>query len=63
MEKKKGLCSTCVNDSTCCFVRNPVVWQCEEFSEYVSSKPIQEKMPKRINLRQRQEQLEAVYAE
>ncbi len=29
----KGLCSTCANVKTCVFTKDPVVWQCEEFSE------------------------------
>lgn len=30
--KNKGLCSTCVHSATCIFVKEPPVWQCEEFS-------------------------------
>ena len=33
---KKGLCITCANDKTCTFPRKFPVWQCEEFSEYVT---------------------------
>ncbi len=34
--QKKGLCITCINDKTCTFPRKFPVWQCEEFSDYVS---------------------------
>ena len=34
--EKKGLCITCANDKTCIFPRKFPVWQCEEFSEYVT---------------------------
>ena len=30
--ERKGLCSTCVEFETCNFIKNPPVWQCEEFS-------------------------------
>ena len=29
---RKGLCSTCVEVTACIFVKEPPVWQCEEFS-------------------------------
>ncbi|MCK4326310.1 hypothetical protein KAW55_06095 [bacterium] len=32
--KKKGLCSTCVNDKGCTFPRRFPVWQCEEFTGF-----------------------------
>jgi len=32
MMEKKGLCTTCVEFSACIFVKEPPVWQCEEFS-------------------------------
>jgi len=32
--KKKGLCSTCVNDKDCDFPRKFSVAQCEEFDGY-----------------------------
>ncbi len=28
---RTGLCSTCVEVKTCIFVKEPPVWQCEEF--------------------------------
>ncbi len=34
--QKKGLCITCANDKACIFPRKLPVWQCEEFSEYVT---------------------------
>ena len=34
--QKKGLCITCANDKTCIFPRKLPVWQCEEFSDYVT---------------------------
>jgi len=34
--QNKGLCITCANDKTCTFPRKLPVWQCEEFSEYVT---------------------------
>jgi hypothetical protein len=30
--ERKGLCSTCVQVQTCIFIKDPPVWQCEEFS-------------------------------
>ena len=30
--ERKGLCSTCVQVETCIFIKDPPVWQCEEFS-------------------------------
>ena len=30
--EKKGLCSTCIRVKTCIFLKDPPVWQCEEFS-------------------------------
>jgi len=30
--EKKGLCNTCVQVATCIFLKDPPVWQCEEFS-------------------------------
>ena len=30
--ERKGLCSTCVQVGTCIFIKDPPVWQCEEFS-------------------------------
>lgn len=36
---RKGLCISCVNDKTCAFPRKFPVWQCEEFSDFVSLKP------------------------
>lgn len=46
--QKKGLCITCANDKTCIFPRKLPVWQCEEFSEYVTepTKPIDVKKNK-----------------
>ncbi len=35
--KKKGLCSTCVNDKECTFPRKLPVTQCEEFDGYVKT--------------------------
>jgi hypothetical protein len=32
--KKKGLCSSCINDRECSFPRKFPVWQCEEFKGY-----------------------------
>jgi hypothetical protein len=29
----KGLCGTCVYVTTCVFVKDSPVWQCEEFSD------------------------------
>jgi hypothetical protein len=29
---RKGLCSTCIQAETCIFIKDPPVWQCEEFS-------------------------------
>lgn len=28
----KGLCRTCVQAKSCIFLKDPPVWQCEEFS-------------------------------
>ena len=46
--QKKGLCITSANDKTCTFPRKLPVWQCEEFSEYVTepTKPIDVKKKK-----------------
>ena len=46
--QKKGLCITCTNDKTCIFPRKLPVWQCEEFSDYVTepTKPIDVKKKK-----------------
>ncbi len=30
--EEKGLCSTCIELKTCIFLKEPPVWQCEEFS-------------------------------
>lgn len=30
--ERKGLCGTCVQVKTCIFLKDPPVWQCEEFS-------------------------------
>jgi len=30
--ERKGLCSTCTYVETCSFIKDPPVWQCEEFS-------------------------------
>jgi hypothetical protein len=30
--ERKGLCATCVEFKTCIFAKEPVIWQCEEFS-------------------------------
>jgi len=30
--ERKGLCNTCVQVETCIFIKDPPVWQCEEFS-------------------------------
>lgn len=30
--ERKGLCGTCVRVETCIFLKDPPVWQCEEFS-------------------------------
>ena len=45
MEKKKGLCITCVHDKGCTFPRKFPVWQCEEFTD-VESKPTKRKKKK-----------------
>ena len=29
--ERKGLCSNCVQVETCIFIKDPPVWQCEEF--------------------------------
>ena len=34
--EKKGLCVTCIHESVCIFPKQPMVWQCEEFSDYLS---------------------------
>lgn len=36
--EKRGLCSTCINEKGCIFPKQPTVWQCEEFSDYVKQK-------------------------
>jgi hypothetical protein len=30
--ERKGLCTTCLEVESCIFVKQPPVWQCEEFS-------------------------------
>jgi hypothetical protein len=30
--EKKGLCTTCIHFEKCIFIKEPPVWQCEEFS-------------------------------
>ncbi|MBP7088457.1 MAG: hypothetical protein KBB01_04075 [Candidatus Omnitrophica bacterium] len=30
---RDGLCGTCIQLSTCIFDKDPVVWECEEFSD------------------------------
>lgn len=30
--ERKGLCGTCVQVASCIFLKDPPVWQCEEFS-------------------------------
>ena len=42
----KGLCSTCVELKTCIFVKEPPVWQCEEFSNGKSAVAASHKQPK-----------------
>jgi len=44
--EKKGLCATCVQSVTCIFLKEPPVWQCEEFSNgnHVSARGRQEKV-------------------
>ncbi len=32
--EKRALCITCVNEKGCIFPKQPLVWQCEEFSDY-----------------------------
>ncbi|MFA5356408.1 MAG: hypothetical protein WC301_03270 [Candidatus Omnitrophota bacterium] len=32
--RREGLCVTCVNTASCVFSKEPVVWQCEEFSSF-----------------------------
>ena len=31
--EKKGLCVSCLDIRTCIFSKEPLVWQCEEFSQ------------------------------
>jgi len=30
--ERKGLCNTCIQVESCIFIKDPPVWQCEEFS-------------------------------
>ncbi len=45
--EKKGLCSTCVHDKECTFLRKFPVLQCEEFSDY-EPKPIKKRETKKV---------------
>lgn len=49
--KIKGLCSTCVEVTSCTFKKEPVVLQCEEFSSGESSpvRPAQAKTKKTVS--------------
>lgn len=48
--KKKGLCSSCVNDKECTFPRQFPVLQCEEFTGY-EPKPTKVREVKREKMR------------
>lgn len=41
--KNKGLCSTCINDKECDFLRNFPVNRCDEFEGYEKPEASQEK--------------------